>query len=688
MFTRFIIEFVLLFLRFAIMKTIIINLIFCFCAVFTIHAQTIREDGQHQDFVSPGSQTCYIAVHPNNGRINTVTWHVTNGSFSATSDVSSVQQTNAGSVCVYWKNPSVSGSTTPKGSIYAEISYIQAGSSKYTKTSTLYQNITSYKNVTPPSLKTDGAVLMPFGEQTMEVYLSDKFVLPYKRTNGSEIRVEEFEWTLPAKWNSGGQTNSFTNKSASIKIITDVFGEGEVKVRGINPAWPDDKTNYSTISFKRQFGFSSYPSSIQYGVSQTFTYTVASVAGVTYEWSLPSGWTKVSGGNTNSVTLTKDPCATSADVKVRLKAGILYSNWYTAPNRTILPPDMTIPSIEQFRDVSISIGIPNDKIQSFSITGAGVNIVSGQGTNTLVCRFNNEGSQEVDVFLSLKGCGGTFTFKKVINVSKINLSISGPSNLCPADGTSNYRIDNPPAGTTVSWSCSGKLSIVGSTTGATCNIKGTTGGLGSVTANVNINGTSTQIYKNVDVSSDPTDPNARIYIFHYSAGNGMIRLEISDPGIYGTKAYIWNAQAIGGGGSSQSTQTGPNGDYWTIPAGNYNVEVRAVTQCGHIIGTNTIYAAGSYSSSASPNPANNTLNVNIEELESGGASTLSATPGQISVYYDIRLYNMQGTLLRSLRVANGQTSIDVSGLPNGNYFLHVNKNGSGEPQVHKVIVSH
>lgn len=277
---------------------------------------------------------------------------------------------------------------------------------------------------------------------------------------------------------------------------------------------------------------------------------------------------------------------------------------------------------------------------------------------------------------------------KAAVLKALDLSISGPSNLCPADGASTYSISNLLAGTTVSWSCSGKLSIVGSTTGATCNIKGTTGGLGSVTANVNINGTSTQIYKNVDVSSDPADPNARIYVSHYSVGNGMIRLEISDPGIYGTKAYIWNAQAIGGGGSSQSTQTGPNGDYWTIPAGNYNVEVRAVTQCGHIIGTNTIYAAGSYSSSASPNPANNTLNVNIEELENGGANTLSATPGQISVYYDIRLYNMQGTLLRSLRVVNGQTSIDVSGLPNGNYFLHVNKNGSGEPQVHKVIVSH
>lgn len=275
---------------------------------------------------------------------------------------------------------------------------------------------------------------------------------------------------------------------------------------------------------------------------------------------------------------------------------------------------------------------------------------------------------------------------KAAVLKALDLSISGSSNLCPADGARNYSISNLPSGATVSWSCSGKLSIVGSTTGTTCNVKGTTGGGGSVIADVNIGGTTTRIYQNVDVSSDPADPNARVYVSGYSIGNGMIRLDVSAPAVYGIRSYIWNAQSIGGGGSSQSTQTGPNGDYWTIPAGNYNVEVRAVTQCGHIVGTNTIYAAGSYSSSASPNPANNTLNINIEELENGDASTLSSASGQ--VYYDIRLYNMQGSLLRNLRVANGQTSIDVSGLPNGNYFLHVNKNGTAEPQVHKVIVSH
>lgn len=665
------------------MRTLIFIMLLWSNIFFMIQAQELKEKETHQDFVLPGSKTSYILKEPENGTVKSVEWSVTGGSFNEFSDVNSIFSGNVKEVTVYWKNPKVTGTNPPQGTVKAKVIYT-VNNIDYNATKELTQKIKSYNGATPPSLKkVGGGTTIPFGTNSFEVELSSPFFLPYKKDNLS-IEVKTFEWILPKSWY--GNDTVIKNRSSSLAITPDYFSDGVIKVRGVNPDYESDKTAFSTISIKRQFGFSSCPSSIQYGVSQTFTYTVPSVAGATYEWSLPSGWTKVSGGNTNSVTLTKSPCATSADVKVRLKAGTLYSNWYMAPNHTILPPDMTIPAIEQFRDVSISIGIPNDKIQSFSVSGTGVSVVNGQGTNTLVCRFNQEGSQEINVSLSLKECGNAFTFKKVIDVSKIKLSISGPSNLCPADGTSAYRIDNPPAGTTVSWSCSGKLSLVGSTTGTSCNIKGTAGGLGSVIANVTISGTAIQVTKNVDVSSDPADPNARIYISHRSVGNGMIRLEISDPGIYGTKAYIWNAQAIGGGGSSQSTQTGPNGDYWTIPAGNYNVEVRAVTQCGHIIGTNTIYAAGSYSSSTFPNPANNTLNVNIEELVNPDVSLLSSVPA--GIYYEIRLYNLQGTLLRSLRVASGQTSIDVSALPGGNYFLHVYKNGAGEPQVHKVIITH
>jgi hypothetical protein len=54
----------------------------------------------------------------------------------------------------------------------------------------------------------------------------------------------------------------------------------------------------------------------------------------------------------------------------------------------------------------------------------------------------------------------------------------------------------------------------------------------------------------------------------------------------------------------------------------------------------------------------------------------------------IRLFNLQGSLVRSVQSAGERITLDVSGLPGDNYFLHVYKNGTTEPQVHKIIVRH
>ena len=49
---------------------------------------------------------------------------------------------------------------------------------------------------------------------------------------------------------------------------------------------------------------------------------------------------------------------------------------------------------------------------------------------------------------------------------------------------------------------------------------------------------------------------------------------------------------------------------------------------------------------------------------------------------------MQGSLVRNLRATNRQVSINVLGLPGGNYFLHILRDGVAEPEVHKVIIAH
>lgn len=665
------------------MRTILICII-GICTMFTAYAQEIKENGTHKEFVYPGTQIYYISEAPSNVVINEITWKVTNGSFNEYNDITSTHDKYG--VSVYWKNPKVSGSTIPKGTLSAEISYTNNGKTE-TVTKSLSQNIISYNGVTMGPLTVSGysatnkTVTIPFGQKDLNVSLLGQPQVPYSTETNEQKFILDFEWTLPSAWI--GSNNIIKNQSASMSISTDYFSEGEIKVRGVNPRYENDKTDYSSITIKREFSYSACPTTIQYGVSQTYTYTVPTIPNVTYEWSVPSGWTIVSGGNTNSIYVTKSPCATSADVKVRLKSGNKYSGWFTAPNTTILPPNITIPeNIEQFRDVSISIDIPSDKIESFTITGPGVSIISGQGTNTLICRFKEFGSQEINVSVLLNGCETPFTFKVQVEVPKIQLNIDGPDVICSSDPLTTYRIDDLPSYATVTWSCSGGIEVLGNNSGESCNFRGKTAGNAQVRAVVNFDGSTLELLKNIEAASSTGNP----YMTYTTNGN-YINLTCHTPNIYGIREFIWNATATGSSGSSQSSHTGPGGYYWTLPQGQYMVECIVVTQCARLVTSTTI---GGYRSSAYPNPADHTLYVNISDMLSieNEASTTSLKQNQSSKSYELRLFNFKGILVRNLHIQENETSIDVSGLPEGNYFLHILLEEGKEPEVHKVVIAH
>ena len=270
---------------------------------------------------------------------------------------------------------------------------------------------------------------------------------------------------------------------------------------------------------------------------------------------------------------------------------------------------------------------------------------------------------------------------KAAVLKALNMSLSGPDMLCPGDGPFTYSVSNVPANATVTWTCSGGVSLTGGNTGTSCYAKGTTPGYAHIKAVVNINGTTVEFGKNLEIASKSGNP-----YLSYTSDDRYIYLTIHTPNIYGIRQFIWNATPIGSGGSSQSSTTGPAGDYWSIPKGSYNVECRIVTQCAHLIATTTI---GGYRSAVYPNPVDNTLHIDIAEpQETENAATISSQQKVLSSSYELRLFNFQGNLVRNLRVTERQVSIDVSGLPEGNYFLHIIRAGSTEPEVHKVIISH
>ncbi len=268
-----------------------------------------------------------------------------------------------------------------------------------------------------------------------------------------------------------------------------------------------------------------------------------------------------------------------------------------------------------------------------------------------------------------------------LNGYDYQISLSGPDMLCSGDGPFAYSVSNVPANATVTWTCSGGVSLTGGNTGTSCYAKGTTPGYAHIKAAVNINGTTVEFGKNLEIASKSGNP-----YLSYTSDDRYIYLTIHTPNIYGIRQFIWNATPIGSGGSSQSSTTGPAGDSWSIPKGSYNVECRIVTQCAHLIATTTI---GGYRSAVYPNPVDNTLHIDIAEpQETENATTISTQQKVLSSSHELRLFNFQGNLVRNLRATDRQISIDVSALPEGNYFLHIIRADTTEPEVHKVIISH
>lgn len=87
------------------------------------------------------------------------------------------------------------------------------------------------------------------------------------------------------------------------------------------------------------------------------------------------------------------------------------------------------------------------------------------------------------------------------------------------------------------------------------------------------------------------------------------------------------------------------------------------------------------------NSASQTLYVDFSSIREQPAQAFSSTAVQ-QKHYDVRLFNQQGILIRTVQSAGEQISLDVSGLPGGNYFLHIYDGKGEKPVVQQVIVSH
>lgn len=91
--------------------------------------------------------------------------------------------------------------------------------------------------------------------------------------------------TVTVKWDSNISTGT---------ILVKISGNG------IEDVGTFQKTVYFDYNKPR---FTENPSSIPFGSSSTYRFSVSSISGASYSWTIPNGWTLVSGQNSNSIQL-------------------------------------------------------------------------------------------------------------------------------------------------------------------------------------------------------------------------------------------------------------------------------------------------------------------------------------------------------------------------------------------------
>ncbi|MDR2145634.1 MAG: T9SS type A sorting domain-containing protein [Tannerella sp.] len=84
-----------------------------------------------------------------------------------------------------------------------------------------------------------------------------------------------------------------------------------------------------------------------------------------------------------------------------------------------------------------------------------------------------------------------------------------------------------------------------------------------------------------------------------------------------------------------------------------------------------------------PNPVSDVLHIDVT------AKSSAEDARSVNASFDILLYDELGTQLRQA-VAKSDTSVqfDVSGLPDGTYYLHVYDGTNAKPEMYQIIVRH
>ena len=413
----------------------------------------------------------------------------------------------------------------------------------------------------------------------------------------------------------------------------------------------------------------------------------------TYEWEIPSGWTVVSGGTSNPITVRANNCS-AGNVRVRGKAscasGNFFSNW-SAPfaiTRTLGNPGaITGPASVNCTDVST---------KTYSISA-----VPGATSYTWDLPFNWTGtSTTTSITVTPNGLNaGTLTVRangcslqSAVSSLPITITLTNPASPPNISGTSpvcfsgrTFTLLNFPASSTVTWTQSSNLvntSGQGTTAYTVRASSSTSSGGGWVEASITTPcGVVPPIRFNVWVgqpmsASDVLKGSGSIAI------NSTLEFSVADPnnGAAGAVTYDWG---ISGGYFSYGQPTSQS-TYVTITDQYLGLYVAIRNVCGPSgeIGRSWSTENGGCPPGETcmarvfPNPATNELTVALTSTEKGDGIT------------EVKLVDQNGQTVYHVKPSkkSDEIKIPVKDFKDGTYYLTVRGNRKTEQR--QIIVSH
>jgi len=249
------------------------------------------------------------------------------------------------------------------------------------------------------------------------------------------------------------------------------------------------------------------------------------------------------------------------------------------------------------------------------------------------------------------------------------INISGSSSLC--NSSSSYFIDAPPSGETISWSTSNNITRLSSQGANPCTFNAVSSnivGNGRITAVITINGNTFTIDKDIWVGKP------QLYTYDENGNettSGKV-VTVSAGTAVTFEAYCYDSTATLDWDVTPSTANySISGNSCTVMATTEFISIvaKANNECGEYMMLNTLSgtSGGGFPLNVNvyPNPASITINIEMLSI---------AKLSQDEIYNKIQLYDNLMNLKKQFKVKGNYSTIDVSNLKRGFYYLRLKSN--------------